>query len=82
MSLFSTDVQKVETVIKTDAEAALKNLDALAAAVKNGQVQTEFLNILAILQPFITVAEEVYPQYAPTIEWAKGLLKDALQVKL
>lgn len=82
MSLFSTDVQKVETVIKTDAESALKQLDNLAAAVKNGQIQTEFLNILAILQPFITVAEQGFPQYAPTIEWAEALLKEALQVKL
>jgi hypothetical protein len=81
MSLFSSDVQKVETWAKQDAETVLKALDSLAAAVKNGQVHTEFLNVLAILQPFILVAEQAFPQYAPTIEWAEALLKNALQAK-
>ena len=82
MSLFSTDVAKVEAVVAQDAEALLKKLDALAAAVKSGQVQVEFLNVLAILDPLIIVAEQAFPQYAPAVKWAEALLKDALNAKV
>lgn len=82
MSLFSSEVQKVEAVVVQDAEATLKKLDALAGAVKSGNVQAEFLNILAILDPLILVAEQAYPQYAPAVQWAEALLKDALKAKV
>ena len=79
MSLFSSNtVTSVETAVKTDTQAILKKLDALAGAVTAGSISTEFLNILSILQPFITVVETDYPEFAATITWAESILKSAL----
>lgn len=83
MSLFSSNtITTVETSIKTDTQAVLKKLDALAGAVASGTISTEFLNIISILQPFITVVEADYPQYAATIAWAEGILKTALSASV
>lgn len=48
----------------------------LAEDVKNAQIDTHkslIINLISLIIPFIDIAEDIFPQYKPLLDWIKNI---------